>query len=170
MIVKCSKDRDSWGSKDIKGTCWAYCAWMHEQFLEIFNRNKDEFFRRYITMNVTWLLHNTPEFNRQSSEWTQRDEPIPKRGKTQLKYCIVTVKSRVLASSFWDWRPAFILQSLSHCDGHNCDHLWRFCDSLKAVTMKTDKESCKSPSLYLAFCDGLKAETKRILKYSQKVF
>jgi hypothetical protein len=28
-----------------------------EQFLAIFNRYKDEFFRRYITMDETWLLH-----------------------------------------------------------------------------------------------------------------
>jgi hypothetical protein len=31
-----------------------------EQCLAIFNRNKDEFFRRCTTMDVTWLLHNTP--------------------------------------------------------------------------------------------------------------
>jgi [histone H3]-lysine36 N-dimethyltransferase SETMAR len=54
-----------------------------EQCLAIFNRKKDEFFRRYITMDVTWLLHNTPESNRQSAVWTQRDKPNPKRGKTQ---------------------------------------------------------------------------------------
>jgi hypothetical protein len=41
-----------------------------EQCLAIFNRNKDEFFRRYITINVTWLLHNIPESNRLSAEWT----------------------------------------------------------------------------------------------------
>jgi hypothetical protein len=39
-----------------------------EQCLAIFNRNKDEFFRRYITMDETWLLHYTPESNRQSAE------------------------------------------------------------------------------------------------------
>jgi hypothetical protein len=38
-----------------------------EQCLAILNRNKDEFFRRYITMDVTWLIHNTPESNRQQS-------------------------------------------------------------------------------------------------------
>jgi hypothetical protein len=54
-----------------------------EQCLAIFNRNKDEFFRRYFTMDVTWLLHNTPESNRQSAEWTERDELNPKREKTQ---------------------------------------------------------------------------------------
>jgi predicted nuclease of restriction endonuclease-like RecB superfamily len=54
-----------------------------EQCLSIFNRKKYEFFRRYITMNVTWLLQNTPESNRQSAKWTERDEPNPKHGKTQ---------------------------------------------------------------------------------------
>jgi hypothetical protein len=34
-------------------------------------------------MDVTWLLHNTPEANRQSAEWTERDELNQKRGKTQ---------------------------------------------------------------------------------------
>jgi hypothetical protein len=34
-------------------------------------------------MDVTWLLHNTLESNRQSAEWTERDDPNPKRGKTQ---------------------------------------------------------------------------------------
>jgi hypothetical protein len=53
-----------------------------QQCLVIFNRNKDKFFSRYITMDETWLLHNTLEFNRQSIEWTKRDEPNPKRGKT----------------------------------------------------------------------------------------
>jgi hypothetical protein len=54
-----------------------------EQCLPIFFRNKDEFFRRYITMDVTWLLYNTPEFNRQSAKWTERDEPNSNHGKTQ---------------------------------------------------------------------------------------
>jgi hypothetical protein len=35
-------------------------------------------------MDETWLLHYTPESNRQS-EWTERDEPNPKRGKTHEK-------------------------------------------------------------------------------------
>jgi hypothetical protein len=54
-----------------------------EQCLAIFNRNKDKFVRRYITMDLTWLFHKTLEFNRQSAEWTERDEPNPRRGKTQ---------------------------------------------------------------------------------------
>jgi hypothetical protein len=34
-----------------------------EQCLATFNRNKDEFFRRCITIDETWLLHYTPESN-----------------------------------------------------------------------------------------------------------
>jgi hypothetical protein len=34
-------------------------------------------------MDEAWLLHNTPESNRQSAEWTERDEPNSNHGKTQ---------------------------------------------------------------------------------------
>ncbi|GFV53574.1 putative DD34D transposase [Trichonephila clavipes] len=54
-----------------------------KQCLELFNRNKSVFLRRYVTMDETWLHHFTPESNRQSAEWTARDEPTPKCGKTQ---------------------------------------------------------------------------------------
>jgi hypothetical protein len=62
-----------------------------EQCLVIFYRNKVELFRRYITMDVSWLLYNTPEFSRQSAEWTERDEPNPKRGKTQRSAGVSTM-------------------------------------------------------------------------------
>lgn len=47
------------------------------------------------------ILHSeifqfTPESNRQSAEWTVRDEPIPKRGKTKKS------TDKVMASVFWD--------------------------------------------------------------------
>jgi hypothetical protein len=49
-------------------------------------------------MDVTRLLHNTPDSNRQSAEWTERDELNPKRGKTQWS------AGKVMASVFWDVR------------------------------------------------------------------
>ncbi|GFV78241.1 putative DD34D transposase [Trichonephila clavipes] len=67
-----------------------------KQCLELFNRNKSEFLRRYVTMDKTWLHHFTPESNRQSAEWTARDEPTPKCGKTQKSVV------KVMASVFWD--------------------------------------------------------------------
>jgi hypothetical protein len=62
-----------------------------EQCYAIFNRNKDRFFRRYITMDVTWLLYNTPESNRQSTKLTERDDSNPKRGKTQRSAGVSTM-------------------------------------------------------------------------------
>ncbi|GFT70950.1 putative DD34D transposase [Trichonephila clavipes] len=47
-------------------------------------------------MDETWLHHFTPESSQQLAEWTARDEPTPKRGKTQ-KFA-----SKVMASVFWD--------------------------------------------------------------------
>ncbi|GFX60187.1 histone-lysine N-methyltransferase SETMAR [Trichonephila clavipes] len=67
-----------------------------KQYLELFNRNKSEFLRRYVTMDEIWLHHFTPEFNRQSAEWTALDEPTPKSGKTQKS------AGKVMASVFWD--------------------------------------------------------------------
>ncbi|XP_025162257.1 histone-lysine N-methyltransferase SETMAR-like [Harpegnathos saltator] len=77
-----------------------------EQYLAIFNRNKDEFFRPYITMDETWLHHYTPESNRQSAEWTERDEPKPKRGKKQQS------TGKVMASVFWDARGIIFIDYL----------------------------------------------------------
>jgi hypothetical protein len=48
-----------------------------EQCLAIYNRNKAEFLRRYITMDETLLHHYTPESNQQSAEWTECDELTP---------------------------------------------------------------------------------------------
>jgi hypothetical protein len=42
-------------------------------------------------MDVTWLLHNTSEPNRQTAEWTERDEPNSKRGKTQWSAGVSTM-------------------------------------------------------------------------------
>jgi [histone H3]-lysine36 N-dimethyltransferase SETMAR len=78
-----------------------------EQCLAIFNRNKDEFFRRYITMDVIWLLQNTPESNRQSAEWIERDEPNPKREKMQRS------AGKVMVSVFWDALLVLLYSSIT---------------------------------------------------------
>lgn len=67
-----------------------------EECLELFRRNKKDFFMRYVTMDETWIHHFTPESNRQSAEWTAAGEPRPKRPKTQ------TSAGKVMASVFWD--------------------------------------------------------------------
>ena len=62
-----------------------------EQCLAILNCNKVKFFRRYITVDETWLHHYTPESKRQSAEWTKRyfedkDKSYYKNGIRKLYY------------------------------------------------------------------------------------
>ncbi|GFU79291.1 putative DD34D transposase [Trichonephila clavipes] len=77
-----------------------------KQCLELFNHNKSEFLRRYVTMEETWLHHFTPESNRQSAEWTARDEPTPKCGKMQKS------ASKVMVSVFWDTHVVIFIDYL----------------------------------------------------------
>ena len=63
---------------------------------ELFQRNKKDFFMRYVTMDETWIHHYSPESNRQSAERTAKGETCPKQPKTQMS------TGKVLASVFWD--------------------------------------------------------------------
>ncbi|XP_025269033.1 protein GVQW3-like [Camponotus floridanus] len=48
-----------------------------KQCLDLFKRNPREFFRRYVTVDETWIHHYTPETKQQSKQWT-----LPEKGKT----------------------------------------------------------------------------------------
>jgi hypothetical protein len=59
-----------------------------------------------MTIDVTWLLLNTPESIRQSIEWTERNQPNPKREITQQS------AGNVMASVFWDARGIIFIDYL----------------------------------------------------------
>jgi [histone H3]-lysine36 N-dimethyltransferase SETMAR len=96
-----------------------------EQCLELFNCNKPEFLRRYVTMDETWLHHFTPESNRQSAEWTARDEVTPKRGKTQKS------AGKVMASVFWDAHGIIFIDYLKKGKTINSDYYVALLERLK---------------------------------------
>lgn len=96
-----------------------------EQCLAMFTRNKPEFLRRYVTMDETWIHHFTPESNRQSAEWTARDEPTPKRGKTQQS------AGKVMASVFWDAQGIIFIDYLEKGKTINSDYYIALLDRLK---------------------------------------
>ena len=62
--------------------------------LALFNRNKDEFLRRF----VTWIHHNTPETKQQSKQRILPGESAPKKAKVGLS------ANKVMATVFWDAR------------------------------------------------------------------
>jgi hypothetical protein len=51
-----------------------------KQCFDLFKRNPEEFFRRFVTVDETWIIHHyTPEMKEQ---WTSPGEQAPKEGKT----------------------------------------------------------------------------------------
>ena len=50
----------------------------------MFYSNKDDFLRRFITMDETWVHHFTLKMKEQSKRWTEREEQASKKAKTVL--------------------------------------------------------------------------------------
>ncbi|XP_023217030.1 histone-lysine N-methyltransferase SETMAR-like [Centruroides sculpturatus] len=69
-----------------------------EAILALFRRNPDEFLRRYITVDETWIHYYTPETKEQSKQWVFEGERAPKKAKT------VKSAGKVMATVFWDTR------------------------------------------------------------------
>ena len=67
-----------------------------EQCLTLFKRNLEEFLRRFVTVDETWIYWYTPETKQQSKQWISHDESAPKKAKT------VPSAGNVMATVFWD--------------------------------------------------------------------
>ena len=66
-----------------------------KQCLEMFQRNPDEFLRRFITVDETWIYYFIPETKEQSKQWTSPGEPALKKAKT------VKLAGKVMATAFF---------------------------------------------------------------------
>ena len=77
-----------------------------ERCLQLFQLNRKEFLRIYVTTDETWIHYFISESNRQLAEWTAAGESRPKRPKTQ------TSAGMVLASVFWDDQGIFFIDYL----------------------------------------------------------
>ena len=62
--------------------------------LALLNRNKDEVWRRFVTVNETWIHHNTPE----SKQWVVPSDSAPKKAKVGLS------ANKVMATVFYNAR------------------------------------------------------------------
>jgi len=64
----------------------------------MFQCNPDEFLRRFITVDETWIHYFTFETKEQSKQRTSPNEPAPKKTKT------VKSAGKIMATVFWDAR------------------------------------------------------------------
>ena len=64
--------------------------------LDKFKRNSNEFLRRYVTVDETWIHYYTPEMKEQSKQWTSPGERAPKKAKT------IPSAGKVMATVIWD--------------------------------------------------------------------
>ena len=67
-----------------------------QQCLSKLKRNSQDFWRRFVTVDETWIHHYTPESKQQSKQWTAPGECAPKKAKTVLS------AGKVMATVFWD--------------------------------------------------------------------
>lgn len=74
--------------------------------LDKFKRNSNEFLRRYVTVDETWIHYYTPEMKEQSKQWTSPDERAPKKAKT------IPSAGKVMATVFWDSKGIILIDYL----------------------------------------------------------
>ncbi|XP_011251320.1 histone-lysine N-methyltransferase SETMAR-like [Camponotus floridanus] len=100
-----------------------------KECLALFNRNSNEFLRRFITVDETWIHHNTPETKEQSKQWISRGESAPKKAKAVLS------ANKVMATVFWNARGIIHIDYLQKGKTINGEYyanlLDRFNDVLK---------------------------------------
>ena len=77
-----------------------------------FEPNKSDFWRRLITVHVTWIHHYTPETKRPSKQWTAKEEPAPKKAKTLFS------AGKVMATVFWDSHGFILIDYLQKRKNH----------------------------------------------------
>ena len=80
---------------------------MSEQNLARFQRNEQDFLRRFVTTDETWVHYYTPETKQQSKQWKHADSPPPKKAKA------VRSAGKVMASVFWDAKGILLIDYLS---------------------------------------------------------
>ena len=79
---------------------------MSEECLARFQRNQQDFLRRFVTTDETWVHYYTPETKQQSKQWKHVDSPPPKKAKT------VQSAGKVMASVFWDAKGILLIDYL----------------------------------------------------------
>lgn len=74
--------------------------------LRLFEQNSEEFLRRFITVDETWIHFYTPETKEQSKQWVEAGGSAPKKAK------VVLSAGKVMATVFWDAQGVILIDFL----------------------------------------------------------
>ncbi|KAG5328298.1 SETMR methyltransferase, partial [Acromyrmex charruanus] len=85
----------------------------HGTVISILQEQLDEFLRRFIIVNETWIHYFTPETKEQSKPWTSTSEPAPKKTKT------VKSAGKVMIGDYY----AALLDHFNNILKKKCSHL-----------------------------------------------
>ena len=80
---------------------------LSERHLSRMKQNPTDFWRRFVTVDETWIHHYTPESREASRSWTASGE----RPAAQVKTATSTKKT--LATVFWDSRGTLLSDYLA---------------------------------------------------------
>ena len=111
-----------------------------ERCLQMFQRNKKESLRKYVTIDETWIHHFTPESNQQSAVWTAAGESCPKWPKTQ------TSAGKVLASVCWDAQGILLIDRFEKGKTINSEYYITLLKCLKEEIAKKQHQIKKEKS------------------------
>jgi histone-lysine N-methyltransferase SETMAR len=95
--------------------------------LALYKRNKQEFLRRFVTMDETWVHYYTPETKEQSKQWKHCGSPPPRKAK------VVASAGKVMASVFWDAKGIIFVDYLEKGRTINAVYYCELLEKLKAA-------------------------------------
>jgi len=76
--------------------------------LALLEQDPENFWRRIVTMDETWVHHFDPETKQQSMVWKHSSSPTPKKFRVQAS------AGKVMASVFWDEEGILLIDYLDH--------------------------------------------------------
>lgn len=125
-------------------------------------RNPQDFWRRFVTVDETWIHHYTPETKQQSKQWIMSGESAPKKAKTVLS------AGKVMATVFWDSQGIILIDYLQKGKTITGEYyatlLDRLKEELKKKTAKIGAQKSALPSRQRAVLqvDRCNGKTTRI--------
>lgn len=119
-----------------------YRATTSEQCLAKFKSNPNEFLRRFVTVDETWIHHYTPETKNQSKQWTSANERAPKKAKT------VNSAGKVMATVFWDSQGVIYIDYLEKGKTINGPYYATLLEKFNAEVVKKRPHLAKKKILF----------------------